>query len=140
MNLFKKRPLGVWSIILIYLVVIFINSVQLYELILLYPVLSRQVVLPEMINAIFFIIFPGLIIIGLIFLRAWSRRFAILLSAIAMVLNLVGLVKYSDWYLLFPLGVHMLIFYYLILPVTKKVFHEALHNFSARPPLAPPNL
>ncbi|OGQ33773.1 MAG: hypothetical protein A3F16_05875 [Deltaproteobacteria bacterium RIFCSPHIGHO2_12_FULL_43_9] len=140
MNLFKKRSLGIWSIILIYLAIIFINSVQLYELALLYPVLSRKVVFPEMINAGFFIIFPIIIIIGFLFLRAWARRFAILLSSIAIVLNLMGLIKYSDWYLLLSIGLHVLIFYYLILPATKKIFHEAAHHLSPGPPLTPPNL
>src|SRR3990167_3500324 len=100
MNLLKMRPLGIWSIVLIYLVIISINSIQLYELILLYPVFDGEVALTEMITTGFFIIFPIIIGIGLLLLRAWSRRFAIILSSVAIVLNLTGVIKYGDLYLL----------------------------------------
>ena len=139
-NILKKLPLGIWSILLIYVVIIFINSTQMYELILLYPVFNSEIILPEMIYAGFFVIFPLTIIVGFIFLRAWSRRFAMVLSTVTIVLNIIGLIRYNDWNLFFSLAVHALIFYYLIQFSTKKIFHEAAHHFDVGPPSSPPNL
>lgn len=124
MTILKNSTLGIWSLLLIYFVIIFLNSSHLYELILLYPIFDQSITLPEMLNAAFFIVFPIVVCLGIFFLRPWGRRMAMVLSIIAILLNLIGLVKYKDWYLLYSLGLHTLIYVYLMQPATKQIFSK----------------
>ena|SRR3990167_163276 len=138
--MFKKRPLGIISLMIFYGIIVSLNAYHLYQLILLYPIFPGPGVLTDMLIALFFIAMPIILVIGFIQLKAWARRIGIIFSGVAAILNVVGLVLYKDWLLLYTVGIHSLILFYLFQPTVKSIFHEVIHHLPISPPPTPPNL
>jgi len=140
MSLFNKRPLGVFSILIFYIIVVSLNIYHLYQLILLYPVLGPAAVLWDIFLSVLIVVMAIGVGIGFFNFKAWARRFGILFSGMALIFCLVGVIIYKDWMLLLAIAIHGLIIFYLMQPSVRAYFKEAEHHLPTTPPPGPANL